>query len=71
MTVGDKMHHCLSSLETATADLRSFALDTKDSNAKKMFNDFAKQLEGITSGVRDRVNDIERQEPQYKVRENF
>ena len=71
MTVGDKMHQCLSSLETATADLKGFALDTKDTNAKKMFNDYAKQLEGITSGVRNRVNDIERQEPQYKVRENF
>lgn len=66
MTTGDKMHHCLSSLETATADLRSFALDTKDTNAKKMFNDYAKQLEGITSGMRNRVNDIERRSPSIK-----
>ena len=48
-----------------------FFTENRNSCPKKMFNDFAKQLEGIITSVRSRVNDIEQQEPQYKARENF
>jgi hypothetical protein len=67
MTIGQKMHQCLASLQSAAGDLKSFALDTQDQNAKKMFSDYANQLENIAQGLRGRVNYIEREEPQYKV----
>jgi len=67
MTVGQKMHQCLATLQGAAGDLKSFALDTQDQNAKQMFSDYAKQLENIVQGLRGRVNYIEQQEPQYKV----
>lgn len=68
MTVGQKMHQTLASLESAAADLKSYALDTQDKNAKQMFSDFANQVESIAQGLKGRVNYIEQQEPQYKVR---
>lgn len=67
MTVGDKMHQTLSNLEAAAANLQSFALDTKDKNAKKMFTDMNKQLEQMSNSLSGRVNYIEKEEPQYKM----
>jgi len=35
LTVGTQMHQTLASLESACADLKSFALETEDKTAKK------------------------------------
>lgn len=67
MTIGTRMHQCLTSLEGAVADLKSFALETQDQNAKKQFVDYANQLENIAQGLKGRINYLEGQEPQYKV----
>lgn len=67
MTIGTRMHQCLTSLEGAIADLKSFALETQDKNAQKQFSDYANQLENIAQGLKGRINYIEGQEPQYKV----
>lgn len=67
MTIGTRMHQCLTSLEGAVADLKSFALETQDQNAKKQFADYANQIENIAQGLKGRINYIESQEPQYKV----
>ncbi|GFN24274.1 DUF1657 domain-containing protein [Thermanaeromonas sp. C210] len=67
MTIGTRMHQCLTSLEGAVADLKNFALETEDANAKKQFTDYANQIENIAQGLKGRVNYIESQEPQYKV----
>lgn len=67
MTIGQKMHQTLASLQGAAGDMKTFALETQDQNAKKMFSDFANQLETIVQGLRGRVNYIEQEEPQYKV----
>jgi hypothetical protein len=67
MTTGTKMHQTLTSLEGAVADLKSYALETQDKNAKKQFTDYANQLDSIAQGLKGRVNYLEGQEPQYKV----
>jgi len=67
MTVGSKMHETLASLQSLAGDMKHFALETEDKTAKKMFADYAEQLENIANGFRGRVNYIEQQEPQYKV----
>lgn len=67
MTIGTRMHQCLTSLEGAVADLKSFALETQDQNAKKQFVDYANQIENIAQGLKGRINYVESQEPQYKV----
>ncbi|MCL6611980.1 MAG: DUF1657 domain-containing protein [Peptococcaceae bacterium] len=68
MTVGSKMHQTLASLEGAAADLKTYALETQDQSAQKMFNDLNRQVENICQALRGRVNYIEEQEPQYKMR---
>ena len=67
MTVGEKMHQTLASLEGAAANLKTFALETQDKNAQQMFNDLSDQTENIFNSLKGRVNYIEQQEPQYKM----
>lgn len=70
MTVDQKMHQTLSSLEGAAANLKTFALDTQDTNAQQLFNSLSQQIENICRQLEGRVNYIEQQEPQYKVRQS-
>ena len=67
MTVGQKMHKTLASLENAATTMKRFALDTQDKNAKQMFSQYAQQLDSICQGISSRCNYIEKEEPQYKV----
>ena len=69
MTIGQKLHQTLNSLETAAAEMKTYALDTQDKTAQQMFSNYARQLEDIARGLRGRVNYVESQEPQYKVYE--
>lgn len=69
MTVGTKMHQALASLEGVKADFEMFALETEDTKAKSEFSQYARQLETIAQGFKQRVNYVEQQEPQYKVKE--
>jgi len=59
----------MASLESAAASMKTFALDTQDQTAKQMFNDFSGQLENICNSLKGRVNYIEQQEPQYKIKQ--
>lgn len=68
MTVGTKMHQTLASLEGAAANLKTFALETQDQGAKKMFTEMNQQLENMCNSLKGRVNYIEQQEPQYKMK---
>ncbi|MCL5056596.1 MAG: DUF1657 domain-containing protein [Actinobacteria bacterium] len=68
MTVGVKMHQTLASLEGAAANLKTFSLETQDQGAKQMFADMNQQLEGMCKTLKGRVNYIEQQEPQYKMK---
>lgn len=70
MTVGTQMHQTLASLESACASLKTFALETEDKTAKKMFAEYSQQLDSICQGMKARCNYIEQQEPQYKVFDN-
>lgn len=67
MTVGQKLHQTLNSLEAAAAEMKTYALDTQDKAAQQMFSNYAQQLEEIARGLRGRINYIEGQEPQYKI----
>lgn len=67
MTIGTKMHQTIASLEGAAANLKTFALDTKDPAAKQMFIALNQQVGGVCQVLRSRVNYIEQQEPQYRM----
>lgn len=61
MTVGNKMHQALANLEGVLADLKTYALETEDQNAKAQFSGYVNQLDDIVIGY------LESQEPQYRV----
>lgn len=69
MTVGEKLHTTLTQLESARANLEQFGLDTQDQNAKKMYFEMAEELGGMVQAFKGRVNYVESQEPQYKVKQ--
>ncbi|KUO48920.1 MAG: hypothetical protein APF76_09740 [Desulfitibacter sp. BRH_c19] len=66
MTVGQKLHQALNSIDSAKIELKTFSMDTQDQNAKQQFINYANQLESISQGLKGRVNYAEQQEPQYK-----
>ncbi len=70
MTVGNKLHQTLASLRSAKADMEAFAMDTQDKNAKKLYQDGAKQLNSLVSSISGRTRYVEEQEPQYKGNKN-
>ena len=67
MTVGEKMHSTLNSLEAVAANIKNFALDSGDDSARQMFSQYGQQLDAMVQGMRGRINQMEAQEPQYKV----
>jgi len=68
MTVGQKLHQTLSQAESVAASLKSFALDTQNQQAKSLYSQLAQTMENqIINPLRNQVNSIESQEPQYKV----
>lgn len=67
MTVGQKLHQTVASLESAVGTLKGFSLDTQDQNAKRQFDGYARQLDQIVQGLKDRTNYVESQEPAYKM----
>jgi len=68
MTIGQKVHQCLATLEGAAADLRTFALDTQDQTAQKLYAQLSETLQNqVINPLKSRVDYIESQEPQYKV----
>lgn len=69
MPTGTKLHQCLTSCESVYADLQSFVLETENPQAKQLYQRLANDMQGITTQLRARVNEVEREEPQYRVRE--
>lgn len=69
MTIGKKLHTTLASMESAKANLETFGLETQDKLAQKMYFEMAEELGSMINKFRGRVNYVESQEPQYKVKQ--
>ncbi|MDA8335995.1 MAG: DUF1657 domain-containing protein [Peptococcaceae bacterium] len=65
--MGERMHSTLNSLEACAANVKNFALESDDDQARRMFSQYGQQLDGIVQGMRGRINRIESKEPQYQV----
>ncbi|OCL26381.1 hypothetical protein U472_10275 [Orenia metallireducens] len=70
MTVGQDLHKALNGLETARVTLEGFAQDTQDKIAQDMYNKHAQQVANVVNELRNRVNYVESQEPQFKTGQN-
>ncbi|OUM84821.1 MAG: hypothetical protein BAA01_07780 [Bacillus thermozeamaize] len=66
MTVGTKMQQTIASAESVKANLKTFALETQDQQAKQMYNQLAQSMENIISSLQSRMNYMEQEEPQYR-----
>ncbi len=66
MTVGIKMQQTIASAETVAANLKSFALETQDQQAKQMFGQLAQTMDNTVTTLQSRLNYIQQQEPQYR-----
>lgn len=66
MTVGTQLKQTLAALKSAQASLETFAMQTRNQNAKQLYGNAAQQTQAIINSLEQRVTDIENEEPQYK-----
>jgi predicted RecB family endonuclease len=66
VTVASQVKQTLSSLKSAQASLESFAIETQNQMAKQLFTDAAQQTKTIINNLEPRIQDLEREEPQYR-----
>ncbi|RAL21343.1 DUF1657 domain-containing protein [Thermoflavimicrobium daqui] len=66
MTVGTKIQQTIASAEGVVANLKSFALDTNNQQAKQMYNSLAQQMDTVVQQLKSREQQVISEEPQYK-----
>lgn len=66
MTVASQVKQTLAGLKSAQSSLESFALQTQNQQAKQMFTQCAQQTQTIINSLEPRIQQIEKEEPQYK-----
>ncbi|MCY0875278.1 MAG: DUF1657 domain-containing protein [Firmicutes bacterium] len=66
MTVGHKMQETIAQAQVVAANLKLFALDTKDQQAKQMFNQLSQSMDNCVNTLQSRLTYIQEQEPQYR-----
>lgn len=66
MTVGTQMQQTIANCESVIANLKTFALETQDQNAKQMFQNMAQQQKVVLDNLNARLEYLHTEEPQYK-----
>lgn len=66
MTVGTQMQQAIATVQSASASMKTFALETQDQQAKQTFQQLAQTLDDALNILKGRQQYIEQQEPQYK-----
>lgn len=66
MTVGTQMQQAIAGIQSASATMKTFALETQDTQAKKDFQSIAQNLDNALQSLQKRQQYIQQQEPQYK-----
>ena len=66
MTVGLKMQETIASAQSVAANLKTFALETQDQQARQMFNQLAQGMDTCVTTLQSRLHYIQQQEPQYR-----
>ena len=65
MTVGTQMQQAIAGLQSASATMKTFSLETEDVQAKSDFEQIAVQLDSAMDILKGRQKYIQNQEPQY------
>lgn len=66
MTVGIKMQQTIASAESVAANLKAFALETQDQQAKQMYSQLSQSMDNTVATLQSRLNFVQQQEPQYR-----
>lgn len=66
MTIANKLAQTLASCEGAAANLKSFALETQDQQAKQMYQQLAQTMDSAVIQLRNRLDYAMSEEPQYQ-----
>jgi hypothetical protein len=66
LTVGTQMKQAIASVQSAASSMKTFALETQDSQAKKTFEQLAQTLDSAVETLKQRQQYVEQQEPEYK-----
>ena len=66
MTVGTQMQQAIAGIQSAAATMKTFALETEDTQAKCEFEKISQQLDNSLDVLKGRQKYIQEQEPQYK-----
>ena len=65
MTVGTQMKQAIAGMQSASATMKTFSLETEDVTAKSDFEQIAVQLDSAMEILKGRQKYIQNQEPQY------
>lgn len=66
MTVINEVKQTLAGLKSAQASFETFALQTDNKQAKQLYQQAATQTQAIVDNLSPRINQIVKEEPQYK-----
>ncbi|MCL7745839.1 DUF1657 domain-containing protein [Halalkalibacter alkaliphilus] len=67
MTVGTQVRQALANAKSVQANLETFALQTKDETAKEKYAKAATQIQEVIDGLETRMEQIEQEEPSFKM----
>ncbi|HJV16234.1 MAG TPA: DUF1657 domain-containing protein [Bacillales bacterium] len=66
MTIVSNVKQTLSTIKSIEAQLSSFAINSLDENAKKVFHETMLTICDVKDDLQNRIYELERAEPQYK-----
>lgn len=65
MPVNTKLEQTIAGIQGAASDLKTFAQETNDQQAKQMFNQLSQTLEDAQKQLEARLGYVQSEEPQY------
>ena len=65
MTVGTQMQQAVATVQSASAMMKTFSLETEDQQAKQTFEQLAQTFDSALTELQGREQYIKDQEPQY------
>ncbi|MCB2294744.1 DUF1657 domain-containing protein [Clostridium algoriphilum] len=66
MTIGTQMQQAIAGMQSASATMKTFSLETDNKQAKSDFTQIGEQLDSALDMLKGRQKYIQKQEPQYK-----
>ncbi len=66
MTVGTQMQQAIAGIQSASATMKTFSLETQDQKARQDFQQIAQSLDDALQKLQQRQEYIKQQEPQYR-----